>query len=107
MEGSDGLRLEAVELRLLAVAECIDKLMEFEAADHDRLLRIESMLRYQMESQPEDVVTTPSLEQAKQLAALGLPPWPRVKVATNRYELWKRGFADAMARKLQEEPPHV
>lgn len=93
---------KSVEEQLKAFSDTLTELLKFEAADHERLVRVESMLVYLLSLQQEEVITQPTTEQAKQLVALGLPPWPRIKMATNHFELWKARFDERMKQKEAE-----
>lgn len=71
----------------------------FQRTDHQRLLKVESMLAFQMERQPMEQTAKPTVDQARQLSTMGLPAWQEVKRATNSYEVWKEGFDLKMDKK--------
>jgi len=109
MAGGEGEKVLEVKVDAVPVKELAEQLAAFSAAlteliryveaAHERQVRIESMLIYSLETQREEVITQPTTEQAKQLVALGLPPWPKIKMVTNRYAMWKQGFEQKLAEK--------
>lgn len=62
-----------------------------------QMIRIESMLGFMLGSEQAEQVTAPTQIEAKQLDALGLPPWPRIRRQTTRLEVWREGFLKQMA----------
>ena len=57
-----------------------------------RLARIESMMIFLMETTPAEQTVRPTLDQAKDLAAMGRPAWPTMKRDTNKYTIWRESW---------------
>lgn len=67
-------------------------MLQFIIADHERLLRLESMVVFMLEREKMTMTAKPSLDQAKRLEAMGQQPWESLVRATNAYEVWKEQF---------------
>jgi hypothetical protein len=53
------------------------------------MARIESMMIYLLETQLAAQEVKPTLEQAKTLEVMGLPPWPTMRRDTNKFQVWR------------------
>lgn len=90
--------IETLLRRTLVAEQLLQNISLFQRTDHERILRLESMLAYQLELQPATVTAKPNTDQARALAAMGLPAWQKITRDTNQYQLWMEGYE----RKLRE-----
>ena len=65
---------------------------DLQQIDHQRLARVESMLQWLLSTMAAKQVQTPSLEQARRIEAMGMPPWDTVTRETTQFQLWREAW---------------
>lgn len=101
----ENAKLDILLTRSEVAAEMLQNLAVFQQADHTRLGRIESMLVFMLEREKVEQTAKPSTDQARRLAAMGLPAWDEVKRMTTAYQVWSEGYKkkrDEQEQKMRE-----